>query len=34
LNLAKCSRITTQSLKQIKANCQECIVQHTNFSFC
>ena len=34
LNLTKCNKITTQSLKKIKENCQECIVQHTNFSFC
>ena len=34
LNVAKCSKVTSISLRDIKRNCKCCIIQHTNFSFC
>lgn len=34
LNVKKCPKITSRSLKDIKVNCRSCIIQHTNFSFC
>lgn len=34
LNVTKCSKITSNSLRDIKRNCKCCIIQHTNFSFC
>ena len=34
LNVAKCPKITANSLQEIKKNCKSCIIQHTSLTFC
>jgi hypothetical protein len=34
LNVAKCPKITSNSLQEVKKNCKSCIIQHTSLTFC
>jgi F-box/leucine-rich repeat protein 7 len=34
LNVSKCPKITSNSLREIKYFCKNCIIQHTSLSFC
>ena len=34
LNVAKCPKITSNSLQEVKKNCKSCIIQHTTLTFC
>ena len=34
LNVAKCPKITSNSLQEVKKYCKSCIIQHTSLTFC